>query len=178
MIGTNIAVVTSAVVLNSFLRTRYSGAVAVAGSLLLTLIYLLFAEIIPKTFFRRYADSITVRLAVVMRVFFYLFLPFSFLLNIVVRALMILLRQKNLGEKLPRSREDFRLLIHLSSRESGFGYDDYRTIDDILDFSMTLASEAMIPLHKFPVFHINTLPEEGGENRQSNESTVFPLLRT
>jgi magnesium and cobalt exporter, CNNM family len=160
LIGTNIAVVTSAVILNNYLRIRYSGAAAVAGSLLLTLTYLLFAEIIPKTFFRRYADSITVRLSLVMQVFFYLFLPFSFLLNLVVRVLMILLGQRHVGEKLPRSREDFRMLIHLSSRESGFGYDDYRTIDDILDFSMTLASEAMIPLHKYPVFHINTRPEE------------------
>jgi magnesium and cobalt exporter, CNNM family len=160
LIGTNIAVVSSAVVLTNYLRQFYSGSVAVGGSLILTVIYLLFAEIIPKTFFRRYADSITVRLAVLMHFFFYIFLPVSFLLNIIVRIFMLIMGQKNVGEKVPRSREDFRLLMHLSSRESGFGYDDYRIIDDILDFSVTLASEAMIPLHKYPVFHINTKAEE------------------
>ena len=133
---------------------------ALAGSLVLTIVYLLFAEIIPKIFFKRYANTITIRLAPVLHIFFYIFFPFSLLLNIIVRFLMILMGQKNIDGKIPRSRKDFRLLMHLSSRESGFGYDDYRTIDDIMDFGITLASEAMIPLHKYPVFHINTKPEE------------------
>lgn len=160
LIGTNISVVTSAVILNNFLRTEYSSTVALAGSFVLTIVYLLFAEIIPKTFFRRYADSITVRLALILRVFYYLFLPLSFLLNSFVGFVMFLTGQKSSGDKLPRSRDDFRQLMHLSSREAGFGYDDYRTIDDILDFGETLASEAMIPLHKYPVFHISAKPEE------------------
>ena len=158
LVGTNAAVVTSAVVLNNYLRINYSSGAAFSGSLILTVIYLLFSEIIPKTFFKRYSDTITVRLAAFLLFFYYIFIPFTFLLNILVKVLMFLLGQKSIDEKLPRSRDDFRLLMHLSSRESGLGYDDYRTIDDILDFSMTLASEAMIPLHKYPLFHIDTKP--------------------
>ena len=160
LIGTNIAVVTSAIVLNNYLRNNYSGTVALSGSLVLTLFFLLFSEIIPKIFFKRYANTITIRFSPVLHIFFYIFFPLSFLLNIIVRFLMIILGQKNAEKKMPRSRKDFRLLMHLSSRESGFGYNDYRTIDDILDFGVTLASEAMIPLHKYPVFHLNTKPEE------------------
>lgn len=160
LIGTNIAVVTSSIILNNYLRNNYSGTAAVIGSSLLIIIYLLFSEIIPKTFFRRYADSVTVRLSLVLRFFFYIFLPISFIVNSMAGFLMLLLRQKNIVERMPRSRDDFRMLMHLSSKESGFVYDDYRAIDDILDFSETLASEAMIPLHKYPVFHINTNPLE------------------
>lgn len=160
LIGTNIAVVTSAVVLTNYLRNKYSLGVAIAGSLLLTIVYLLFSEIIPKTFFRKNADTITVRLAPIMRVFYFLFLPISVVLNLIVRILMFILRQKKASDKLPRSRDDFRLLIHLSSKESGLVNDDFRIIDDILDFGQTLASEAMVPLHKYSVYHIDTDPLE------------------
>ena len=84
LIGTNVAVVTSAVILNNYLRNYYSGTAALAGSLVLTLVYLLFAEIIPKIFFKRYANTITISLAPVLHIFYYIFLPFSFLLNIIV----------------------------------------------------------------------------------------------
>ncbi|MBN2509257.1 MAG: HlyC/CorC family transporter [Spirochaetales bacterium] len=156
LIGNNIANITSAIVLTNYLRQTYSIAAAAAGSLVLTVLLLLFGEILPKTFFRRYADTVTVRLSVILRVFYYLFLPFSFLFNAVVTVLMFFFGQKGSGDKMPRSRDDFRQLMHLSSREAGFGYDDYRTIDDILDFAETLAIEAMIPIHKYPVFHVNT----------------------
>jgi CBS domain containing-hemolysin-like protein len=178
LVGTNVAVVTSAVLLNTYLRSMFAGSIAVAGSLVLTVIYLLFSEIIPKTFFKRYADTITVRLAAILLVFYYIFLPFSFLLNVIVRFLMILLGQKNISDKLPGSREDFRLLMHLSSRESGFGHDDYRAIDDILDFSITLASEAMIPLHKYPVFHVNTAPVEVLRVAGKMKQRFFPCYST
>ena len=138
LVGTNIAVVTSAVLLTNYLRINFSGTIAVLGSFALTILYLFFSEILPKTFFRRYADTITVRLAGVLLIFFYIFLPVSYILNTIVKILMILFRQKNRYDKLPRSREDFRLLLHLSSRESGLGYNDYRTIDDILDFQYDL----------------------------------------
>jgi len=156
LIGTNIAVVTSAILLNNYLRLNHSEAYALTGSLALTILFLIFAEIIPKSFFRQYANTITVRLAPLLYVFFIIFYPVSFLLNIVVRIIMILLGQGKIISRLPKSKADFRILMHLSSKESGFAYDDYRAIDDILDFDETLAQEAMIPLHKYPVFHIST----------------------
>ncbi|MDC7239309.1 MAG: transporter associated domain-containing protein, partial [Spirochaetales bacterium] len=147
---------------------------AVAGSMVRTLVSLLFSEIIPKTFFRKNADTVTVRLAPVMNIFFFLFLPVSVLLNTIVRVLLFLLRQKKPGDKLPRSRDDFRLLMHLSSKESGLGMDDFRIIDDILDFRTTLASEAMIPLHKLKVYPVETpLPDLIAASQQSGQR-FFP----
>ncbi|MDA3810756.1 MAG: CNNM domain-containing protein [Spirochaetaceae bacterium] len=177
LIGTNAAVVTSTVVLNNYLRNRYSMTISIVGSLLLATIYLLFSEIIPKTFFRRYADTVTVRLATILRVLFYAFLPVSFFLNIVVRIFMLVLGQKNTGDKLPRSRDDFRLLMHLSSRESGFGYDDFRTIDDILDFGLTIASEAMVPLHCYSIIKIDTTPKDILRESVQLKQRFFPCYR-
>lgn len=177
LIGTNVAVVTSTVLLNNYLRNRYSLSVAIIGSLILAIVFLLFSEIVPKTFFRRYADTVTVKLAPVLRIFFYAFLPVSIILNTLVKLLMFILGQKDTGEKLPRSRDDFRLLMHLSSRESGFGYDDFRTIDDILDFSLTIASEAMVPLHKYALLNIEKSISDLFNNPAQISQRFVPVYR-
>jgi CBS domain containing-hemolysin-like protein len=177
LIGTNVAVVTSAVLLNNYLRNKYSVTASIAGSFILAIIFLLFSEIIPKTFFRKYADTITVRLATVLRVFFYAFIPVSFILNGFVKILLILLRQGHSGDKLPRSRDDFRLLMHLSSRESGFGYDDFRTIDDILDFGLTIAYEAMIPLHLYSIISIQSSVSELLRKSSQQNQRYFPCYQ-
>jgi CBS domain containing-hemolysin-like protein len=174
LIGTNISVVTGAVILNNFLRINYTELIALIGSFILTIVYLLFAEIIPKNFFRQYADTITVRLAPVLHIFFFIFFPISFILNNIVRVLMILAGQRKIKSKLPQSKDDFRTLMHLSSKESGFEYADYRAIDDILDFGETLAMEAMIPLHTYPVFHIDTPPLEVLRTAEKNNQRFFP----
>jgi CBS domain containing-hemolysin-like protein len=160
LIGNNIAIVTSAIILNSYLRDFYSEQIALLGSLTLTIVILIFAEIIPKSFFRQYANTITVRLAPILYIFFIIFYPITLILNAIVQVFLTLLGQGKHRSRLPESKADFRVLMHLSSKESGFEYDDYRVIDDILDFNETLAQEAMIPLHKYPIFHIKSkIPE-------------------
>jgi putative hemolysin len=177
LIGTNVAVVTSTVVLNNYLRKEFSVPLAVMGSLFLAIIYLLFSEIIPKTFFRKYADTVTVRLAPLLRFFFYVFLPVSYILNTVVRVLLFLLGQRKSDSKMPHSRDDFRLLMHLSSRESGFEYDDFRMIDDILDFGLTLASESMVPLHQVSLFDIDTKEADLIIETKLSSQRFYPIYR-
>lgn len=177
LIGTNVAVVTSTVVLNNYLRERYSITIAVMGSLFLAVVYLLFSEIIPKTFFRRYADTITVKLTPLLRVFFYLFFPVSFIMNGIVRTLLFFLGQRKDKGLMPHSRNDFRLLMHLSSRESGFGYDDFRMIDGILDFSSTLASEVMVPLHQVSLYDRKTREAELIGEADLTGQRFYPVYR-
>lgn len=157
LIGTNISVVTASIVLAGYLRDRCGGIIVTLGSIGLSVVFLLLSEIIPKTFFKRYANTVTVRLAVVMVGFYVLFLPISFILNRII-GFFFLLTGRNHHDKMPQSKEDFRLLMHLSSRESGLGYDDSRIIDDIIDFGASTAREAMIPFHRYPVCHKNQNP--------------------
>lgn len=85
LIGTNISVVTAAILVASTLREQGFESVAWLGSLALIFFLLLFTEIIPKSFFRRRADTIAVRLAPVLVIFYFLFLPLAMILNGMVK---------------------------------------------------------------------------------------------
>ncbi|MBN1523482.1 MAG: HlyC/CorC family transporter [Spirochaetales bacterium] len=152
LIGTNIAVVTGTVFFLILLRSFHvPDFVEWIGVFVLTVIFLVFSEIIPKSFFRNHADSITLRLSPVLLVFYYLFLPISVLINTLIRIIVLVFGNKASVRKLPTSREDLRYLVKLRSREIALSLQDQRLVDDIFDFPNTKAREVMIPFPKMPV---------------------------
>jgi len=176
LIGTNIAVVTAAVLLKSLLIEKgFPFWSSWAGSLSLSIILLIFSEIIPKSFFREHADTISVKFAPVLAFFYFLFLPLSILLNSIVQFLLFIFRQQR-QRRLPGSREDLRLLIKLISRESGTEIKNQRFIDDIFDFKETLAREVMVPFHKVPVVDVHRSIKDIidiSEKERTKNITVF-----
>ena len=90
LIGTNLSVVTAAVLLSAYLRSFSFQWINWFGTLILTVVFLIFSEVIPKSFFKKYSDTISVRLSPVVFFFYVIFLPISVLLNFIVKILLIL----------------------------------------------------------------------------------------
>ncbi|UCF99269.1 MAG: HlyC/CorC family transporter [Spirochaetaceae bacterium] len=176
LIGTNISVVTAAIVVASALREQGFESVAWIGSLALSVFLLIFTEIIPKTFFRRRADTIAVRLAPILAIFHFLLLPLELVLNGVIKTILLILGRKAVRSKLPQSRDDLRLLVRLGSRESGLGRSEHRVFEDIFDFRTTLAREVMIPLHEYPVCTSTATIPEAVEISYTNSIRFLPVF--
>ena len=132
--GTNIAVVTAAVLLSSSLREIGFSRGAWIGGLGLSLILLIFAEIVPKSFFRQRSETISIKLTPILLFFYFLFLPLTFLLNTIMNLALLIIGRRKFQSKLPQSREDLRLLVRLNSRETGLDPSDYNLFVDIFDF--------------------------------------------
>ena len=159
LIGNNVCNVTAAVLVAGALRARGLAESVWIGSLALTVVLLIFAEVVPKSFFRRHANSVAVRLAPVLVVFHFVFLPVSVVLNTVVRVLLFSPPSRQ-QSKLPQSREDLRTLVRLGSRVSGLDREEIRVFEEIFDFRGTLAREVMIQIHEYPVCAATaTVPE-------------------
>jgi len=150
LVGTNVCVVTAAVVVASTLRQRGLAESTWIGSLALSLVLLVFTEVVPKSFFRRNADTVAVRLAPVLLVFHFILLPVSVVLNTIVRLLLFSAPAKQ-RSKLPQSRDDLRTLVRMGSRVSGLDREEHRVFEEIFDFRGTLAREVMIQIHEYPV---------------------------
>jgi putative hemolysin len=176
LIGTNICVVTAAIVVASTLRESGYESVAWLGTLALSLFLLIFTEIIPKSFFRRRADTIAVRLAPILVIFHFLFLPLAAILNGIVKAILLFSGGKATRSKLPQSRDDLRLLVRLGSRESGLGRSEHRVFEDIFDFRTTLAREVMIPMHEYPVCASTATIEEAVQISYTNGIRFLPVF--
>ncbi len=151
LIGTNLSVVTAAVLLSAYLRSVFPQWANWLGTFLLTVVFLIFSEVIPKTFFRKYSDTISVKLSPVLFFFYVVFFPISIVLNFIVKVLLFLSGQLRKKEKTFSSKEDLRLLVKLSSKELNIPYSEQRMLDEIFDLKDMMAREVMIPLHELPI---------------------------
>lgn len=148
LIGTNIAVVTATIILSRTLRESGLPWAAWVGSTALAVMMLVVAEIIPKSFFRQNADTISVRLAPLLVLFYYILFPVALVLNTIVKVLLFLSGQLRPTTSELDSRHSLRTLVRLGSREAGIPLEDQRVVEDIFDFQDTMAREVMVHIHR------------------------------
>ncbi|MCD6121859.1 MAG: HlyC/CorC family transporter [Spirochaetales bacterium] len=160
LIGTNLAVVTAAVLLSSHLRRIGLLQLNWLGTLLLSIIFLIFSEIIPKSFFRKYANTVSIKFAPLVVFFYFLFFPFLKILNFIVKIFLTIIGKYKKNDRVFSSKEDLRILVKLASREAGVSLFEQGMIDDIFDFREKMAREVMIPLHALPVVEYSSSFED------------------
>ncbi len=148
LIGTNIAVVTATVLLSNTLREAGVGWSRWGASIGLAVLLLVFSEVVPKSFFRQNADTVAVRLAPALLVFYFLFYPLALVLNTVVKLILAVTGQLRASKQTLSSKQSLRTLVRLSSREAGIPLSDQRVIEDIFDFQETRAREVMLQIHR------------------------------
>ncbi|MEC8064347.1 MAG: CNNM domain-containing protein [Pseudomonadota bacterium] len=117
-------------------------------TILLTLLVLVFAEVMPKTIAAHFADSLAYRVSWVLAMLLWLFYPLVWLVNLVTDNLLSLfgLRLESpLAAKL--SKDELRGLIHakrLKPRKSG--EDDFQhMLVGVLDLDSMTVNDVMIP---------------------------------
>jgi putative hemolysin len=177
LIGTNLSYVTASIVLGHYLRSTGVSWVQWIGSPILTVLLLIVAEIIPKSFFRKNADNIAVRLAPVLVVFFFLFSPMSVILNTVIKLILLVTGHLHSSNAVLDSKHSLRTLVRLGSREANIPLGDQRIIDDIFDFQDTIAREIMTHIHQTPAFPESMTLEEISRQALQDGIRFVPIYR-
>ena len=177
LIGHNIANVTGAVILTNYFGRLGLRGVAWIGIVVMTFVFVVFDDLIPKSFYRRHADGITVRLTPLLLCFYWLFLPLYVVLTGFVHVLMFVTGHHKANRAELSSRRDLRFLIHLAGQEVGLSGEDQKIIQDILDFREQSAREVMIPLHRLPVINVRQSTEDAARVAVETGLRFIPVCR-
>ncbi|MFQ5843062.1 MAG: hemolysin family protein [Thermodesulfobacteriota bacterium] len=148
LVGTNIFIVLGVVMAAAYagiLLHNYEGLSGIVATVVMTPVILVFSEAIPKAYFYRYADTITLRIGGLLRFFFYLFSPLVILSTFLPRRLMGLM-----GDTTPKNpfvtREELRLLMWESGRLGVLEKHEQDMIHHIFEFRETMVKSVMVPL--------------------------------
>ena len=148
LVGTNIFIVLGVVMAAAYagiLLRNYEGLGGVAATVVMTPVILVFSEAIPKAYFYRHADAITLRIGDLLRFFCYLFFPLVALSTYLPRKLMALM-----GDATPKNpfvtREELRLLMWESGRLGVLEKHEQDMIHHIFEFRETAVKSVMVPL--------------------------------
>ncbi len=148
LVGTNIFIVLGVVMAAAYagiVLQNYKGLGGIVATLVMTPVILVFSEAIPKAYFYRHADTITLRIGGLLRFFSYLFSPLVILSTFPPRKLMALI-----GGTTPKNpfvtREELRLLMLESGGLGVLEKHEREMIHHIFEFRETAVKSVMVPL--------------------------------
>lgn len=133
--------------------------ISLIGALvLLALIGYVFADLLPSTLARAYADRLAVNLALVMQVIVAIFVPFVWLFMRIDSAIA----KWSGGEELSKAiiEDEIIDLVEASDREGALEEDERDMIKSVLEFDETMVREIMVPRLDITAVDINESPRE------------------
>ena len=176
LVGTNICVVLSTVVATLAFTAQYPRHAELLSLAVMTPLVLVFGEIVPKSLFQNYADTITPRAIYALWFFRFLFYPFvamgGWLSNLMYRILGLDQQQKS-----PMSREELSLLIRLPSPEGEdrITPDERRMVTRIFEFKETDVEQIMIHLSEVTALPDDATMEEMAREISDKSHTRLPI---
>ncbi len=144
LIGNNI-VNLSASALATTLTLKIFGNYAVSFTTgILTLLILVFGEIMPKTLASIYSKKIAKIYAKPIYILIYILNPLIFLVNIISTFVLYLFGVKNI-DKEHITEEEIRTIVEVGHEEGVLENEERKMINNIFDFGDTIVKDIMIP---------------------------------
>ncbi len=145
LVGTNLAHVAAVSMATAAVLTlmpRYGNLVSTLG---MTTVVLIFAEIIPKSVFRAKPNRLLYRYSALLQFFYYLFYPITWLVGIMCRGVLALLRVRPNERMTFVTRDEMKLLLKDTKKDT-IKEGERRMLSRLVDFAETQARDVMLPL--------------------------------
>ena len=126
----------------------------------ITVLLLIFGEILPKTIFRVKADVLALRFAYPLRLSEYILSPLIYFVQTVTKVLAKLIDRGATPLTLDAQREELRLLATMGERSGNLLTEQRRMIHRLLNFQDRTVRQVMVPLVDIVAIEKNTTCED------------------
>lgn len=113
--------------------------------LMITVMHIVFGELIPKSIAIRKSEATTMAIAVPLRVFYTIFKPFIWSMNKMSNAALKLMKIHPASEQEIHSTEELQLLVKQSADSGEIEEENYEIIKNAFDFTDHSAKQIMVP---------------------------------
>ncbi|MCR5310906.1 MAG: hemolysin family protein [Lachnospiraceae bacterium] len=176
LVGNNI-VNLSASALATALTIRLWGNIYVSlATGALTLLILIFGEIIPKTLARRHCEGLSLAVAPVIRFLMALLFPIVFILDKIVLFFFFITGQKDVYKN-RITESEFRTYVNVSHEDGVIESDEKAIINNVFDFRESVAKDIMIPRIDMTSISINATYKEVMKVFRESMYTRLPVYR-
>ncbi len=147
LLGTNIFTITSTTLISSQLYILLGTVGIPIAIVIMAFTNWIFAEIVPKSVFQQLTNSLTPRIAYVLRGFSLLFFPLIWLFSKTAGLLASLFGGAKADLKVPFiSKEELKLLMRMTTDKGDVKPSERKMINRLLTFTETEAQDIMLPL--------------------------------
>lgn len=183
MIGTvllgNTLVDVLAAALASNIAVHIYGEVGVAyATAIITILIVIFAAVLPKTYALAYADRVALLVAPIMQGLIYILTPLTKAIEFVVRYLLLLTPGKADDEaNILAAHEEIRGTIDLQAKEGTVAKGDAEMLGGVLDLGDLQVADIMVHRTKMETVDIDEPPAKILEQLMRSQYTRMPLWK-
>ncbi len=117
----------------------------VISFLIITVMHIVFGELVPKSIAIRKAEATTLFIATPLRLFYNIFKPFIWSMNAISNAFLKLINIHPVSEHEIHSTEELQLLVKQSADSGEIQEENYEIIKNAFDFTDHSAKQIMVP---------------------------------
>jgi Mg2+/Co2+ transporter CorB len=153
LLGNNAVNITVSAVATSMAISYFGEEGVVYSSVIITILVLVFAEVLPKTYAFYNAEKVSLKVARSLTFFVIIFYPLTRLVEVIVSFLMLIMGLKKKGDGVLSAVDELRGAIDLHHFEGKVVKGEKDMLGSILDLSETEVSEVMV--HRKNIYSIN-----------------------
>ncbi len=183
MIGTvllgNTLVDVLAAALASNIAVHLYGEVGVAyATAIITILIVIFAAVLPKTYALAYADRVALLVAPIMQGLIYILTPFTQAIAFIVRRILILTPGKADDEaNILAAHEEIRGTIDLQAKEGTVAKGDAEMLGGVLDLGDLQVADIMVHRTKMETIDVDEPPAKILDQLMRSHYTRMPLWK-
>ncbi len=111
----------------------------------LTVLHIVFGELAPKSLAIRYPTSTVLKISIPLRIFYYVFRPFIWLLNGFANIILRIFGVKPISEQEIHSEDELKLIIAESEEGGAIEPNERELIQNVFDFDDRIVRQVMVP---------------------------------
>ena len=175
LICNNIVNLTASAMATVVVQKLFGNRAVSIGTGVLTLLVLIFGEIVPKTMATKRAEKMGLAVAPVIHVLMIVFTPLTVAINFLAKGVLFLFGIKSDKKTESYTENEIRSIVEVSHEEGVTTSDEKEIINNVFDFTDTTVKEIMVPRINVVSIHINSTYEEIMEIFREEMFTRYPV---
>ncbi|BAI80550.1 magnesium/cobalt efflux protein [Deferribacter desulfuricans SSM1] len=155
LIGNNVVNIFGSIVAADLAEKYFGNSQIALTTGVMTFLVLIFGEITPKTFAKHNAEILSIIFIKLLKVFYKLFYPITFTLNMFVKLLIKIMGGKLENDKPKITEDEIEFLINVGEEEGVLENQKKEMLHNIFEISDTLVKEIMVPRTEMVVIRID-----------------------
>ncbi len=177
LIGNNIVNISASSLMTVFVQRMWGNAAVSVGTGVLTLIVLVFGEIIPKTAATLYAEKIALVYATPIYILMAVLTPIIFIVDKISFVFMRLFGIKKNSDGELITEKEIRAIMGVSQEEGLIEEEELDMINNVFDFGETCAKDIMIPKIDIAMISIDATYDELMHIVKNDKYTRIPVYK-
>jgi len=136
---------------------------------IITFFHITLGEQIPKMFGIKYSIETSLFIAWPLRIFYFIFSPFIWLLNQSSNLFLRMVGIKKVGEEEVHTEEELRLILTESEEGGAIKPSENELIQNVFDFDDRIVRQIMVPQNRVTAVDVEALDKDGIVQRISDE---------